>query len=182
MKLWTADVGRFWRWAVAALILVAVVGLNCHTMIRPARLYLSDLFILPPLFACIVISVAHGRKIDLLTRFTFGLFQVIVLLGVYSNHWDPCSCEPFGVLGEWVLLTAGYTLLFGVVTHALARRFVRPSLLQLTCDKCGYSLRGLTEARCPECGTSFDPAILDLNAPEGSEGLDGKRGGGGTGR
>ncbi len=26
------------------------------------------------------------------------------------------------------------------------------------CLQCGYSLRGLTEARCPECGGPFDPA------------------------
>ena len=26
------------------------------------------------------------------------------------------------------------------------------------CDSCGYSLRGLTENRCPECFTEFDPA------------------------
>ena len=27
-----------------------------------------------------------------------------------------------------------------------------------TCKKCGYDLQGLTENRCPECGTAFDPA------------------------
>src|SRR5216110_73209 len=27
-----------------------------------------------------------------------------------------------------------------------------------SCWECGYSLRGLTEARCPECGRPFDPA------------------------
>ncbi len=26
------------------------------------------------------------------------------------------------------------------------------------CTSCGYELRGLTENRCPECGTGFDPA------------------------
>ena len=25
------------------------------------------------------------------------------------------------------------------------------------CAQCGYDLRGLTEPRCPECGTTFDP-------------------------
>src|SRR5690349_11519396 len=25
------------------------------------------------------------------------------------------------------------------------------------CLKCGYSLRGLTDNHCPECGTEFDP-------------------------
>ena len=28
------------------------------------------------------------------------------------------------------------------------------------CVQCGYLLRGLTEPRCPECGTPFDPKLL----------------------
>ncbi len=28
------------------------------------------------------------------------------------------------------------------------------------CPKCGYNLTGLTENRCPECGTAFDPVDL----------------------
>lgn len=27
-----------------------------------------------------------------------------------------------------------------------------------TCKECGYDLRGLPENRCPECGTTFEPA------------------------
>lgn len=30
----------------------------------------------------------------------------------------------------------------------------------LRCPKCGYDLRGLTENRCLECGTVFDPDLL----------------------
>lgn len=29
------------------------------------------------------------------------------------------------------------------------------------CKKCGYNLRGLRDPRCPECGTPFDPNLLD---------------------
>ena len=28
------------------------------------------------------------------------------------------------------------------------------------CTECGYSLRGLTESRCPECSTKFDPSTM----------------------
>ena len=28
------------------------------------------------------------------------------------------------------------------------------------CVVCGYDLRGQVEARCPECGQSFDPDLL----------------------
>ncbi len=39
-----------------------------------------------------------------------------------------------------------------------------------TCKSCGYDLQGLTESRCPECGTGFDPADRErvaerINAP-----------------
>lgn len=29
------------------------------------------------------------------------------------------------------------------------------------CKKCGYNLRGLRDPRCPECGTPFDPNLLN---------------------
>ncbi len=32
------------------------------------------------------------------------------------------------------------------------------------CVKCGYNLKGLTEQRCPECGTSFAGELLKKNA------------------
>lgn len=33
-------------------------------------------------------------------------------------------------------------------------------LVAASCLRCGYSLRGLTENRCPECGTPFDPDLI----------------------
>jgi len=38
------------------------------------------------------------------------------------------------------------------------RRFVK---VDLVCDKCGYCLFGLTQPRCPECGTAFDLRLLE---------------------
>jgi len=35
-----------------------------------------------------------------------------------------------------------------------------------TCTACGYCLRGLTESRCPECGTYFDPEQRITTLPE----------------
>ena len=34
----------------------------------------------------------------------------------------------------------------------------KPTAQPPQCQKCGYSLRGLTTPRCPECGKAFDPA------------------------
>jgi hypothetical protein len=33
--------------------------------------------------------------------------------------------------------------------------------LEGKCVRCGYMLRGLPEARCPECGAAFNPADLE---------------------
>jgi hypothetical protein len=32
----------------------------------------------------------------------------------------------------------------------------------LRCSNCGYTLTGLKEQRCPECGLAFDPATLEV--------------------
>ena len=32
-----------------------------------------------------------------------------------------------------------------------------PRVAEGRCARCGYDLQGLTEPRCPECGTPFDP-------------------------
>lgn len=40
-------------------------------------------------------------------------------------------------------------------------------LAHASCLQCGYPLRGLTENRCPECGTTFDPEdMADTYPPE----------------
>lgn len=31
---------------------------------------------------------------------------------------------------------------------------------KLTCPRCGYSLAGLPEPRCPECGAIYDPDVM----------------------
>lgn len=42
------------------------------------------------------------------------------------------------------------------VPTLLVWRFV-PKFQRGHCRRCGYNLKGLTEARCPECGQPFDP-------------------------
>jgi len=32
-----------------------------------------------------------------------------------------------------------------------------------TCPKCGYDMRGITSARCPECGAEYEQAVLKRN-------------------
>jgi len=44
---------------------------------------------------------------------------------------------------------------FAITFGTLLKRIMR-SRLPGACVQCGYNLRGLTEPRCPECGTPFE--------------------------
>jgi|CXWL01.1.fsa_nt_gi hypothetical protein len=43
----------------------------------------------------------------------------------------------------------------GVIALRKRRDRTAPSISKLSCARCGYSLRGLTEPRCPECGRVY---------------------------
>ena len=43
---------------------------------------------------------------------------------------------------------------------------VEPTQARDHCKRCGYPLYGLDAARCPECGTEFDPDAYDTPRPE----------------
>jgi hypothetical protein len=52
----------------------------------------------------------------------------------------------------WLLLTV---LLWRETAPERMERLAKQGSLAISCPICGYSLSGLTLARCPECGTSF---------------------------
>lgn len=52
----------------------------------------------------------------------------------------------------------------GVSLVAILRLFEKIILVDrraFTCRQCGYNLKGLPEARCPECGTPFDGSEIE---------------------
>ncbi|UCE61071.1 MAG: hypothetical protein JSU63_04840 [Phycisphaerales bacterium] len=56
--------------------------------------------------------------------------------------------------------------LYGAVLYRVTRSYIRHLRAKPgTCNKCGYSLAYLTEARCPECGLRFDPEELPEGLP-----------------
>jgi hypothetical protein len=63
-----------------------------------------------------------------------------------------------------VLWVAGFSGIVWVIFRADARHRLREGLVALgvpICLHCGYDLRGQIEPRCPECGRTFDPALLN---------------------
>ncbi len=94
----------------------------------------------------------------------FGLLQAILLVFTYSNFWarEIALGNPWAAFRNWIVIVSLYAVLFASLTQALARA-LRPRKHEgpPQCNCCGYNLTGLSEPRCPECGTSFDPALLD---------------------
>lgn len=70
---------------------------------------------------------------------------------LYYGYWSPVPVEwlPLGFLALWLVLSALSLTVVGV------RRRTWPVIEEGCCQKCGYSLYGLTSKRCPECGTAI---------------------------
>lgn len=72
---------------------------------------------------------------------------------------------------SWSLLLAA-AFLNALILVRVTRSYIRFRLRKPGhCEKCQYSLAHLTVARCPECGTHFDPEYVateleDAELPE----------------
>ena len=91
-----------------------------------------------------------------------SLFALLFVL-VVVNRWSPHDAQ-----GPFI----GIGLIYLVAAAPLTVRAWRSAPVKhhpMMCVKCGYLLYGLTEARCPECGTEFDARLLAGQAPVGDE-------------
>ena len=79
------------------------------------------------------------------------------------QNWVGDMASVFGLFLILLPLLAPFALLFGA--RLLIRRYVRRRKPPVPIEhcKCGYSLEGLSVARCPECGRVFD---FDATAEE----------------
>ena len=79
------------------------------------------------------------------------IMAVVLTAGVLSGSPSFGECLSFGI---GAALAVAYGCLLGCATRGY---LVSLSHRSGTCAKCGYSLFGLPEPRCPECGTAFEP-------------------------
>ncbi len=64
--------------------------------------------------------------------------------------------DPLPAISVCGFLAGGLAMLWGWTVTRKRLRFFEGK-----CVQCSYDLRGLTEPRCPECGTRFNPADLE---------------------
>jgi hypothetical protein len=102
-------------------------------------------------------------------------------LGAFGGPLAACLLGRVGITGVAAVMTASASasllavcasgLLLAWLFRKRTRRRIRESLVSLgyaVCLQCGYDLRGLTENRCPECGTPFDPTERGHSMNNGS--------------
>lgn len=66
------------------------------------------------------------------------------------------SFFPAGIIAIWLFGRLKPAEEEGPISRWRRRKRLKAGL----CGTCGYNLRGLTEQRCPECSTEFDPSTL----------------------
>jgi hypothetical protein len=167
MKWWNENVGRFWLGSSAALLAQGVLGSIFHVSLRPVRFdACGTLAMAPAILWALIMCIRAQRRIDFWTRAAVGLGQIIIILAVSSDYWGwPASMvDPWGAFRDWVIIAVVYTAVFAGLTQALSSELPPARFtLRTTCPHCGYSLKGLTVPRCPECGELFDPRFLAAN-------------------
>lgn len=90
-----------------------------------------------------VLGVSLPRRLGAIAIWIVVFLFLMEVLGFHT--WGRLSTYSFMVAS---LLLAMY----------VGDRAVLVERRAFTCTRCGYSLKGLPEPKCPECGTLFDPA------------------------
>ena len=141
-----------WSLAIAALILVWTTEIESIVISGPI------LFVVA-VVALIFAAVARAR-LFIIAAAVETIVPVAIFLMIYLAELSPGrSYVPV------TLIALGY--LGGLAPLGLIAWRTRDVTVELwRCTQCGYALIGLSSARCPECGTPFDPAVVQAALTE----------------
>ncbi len=116
---------------------------------------------IPPVFISAVFSrFNRQRRLDLVWYSLAAGF--VISWG--SIDLVPSRKNPLSAMLGLVIyapLTLGMVAVVELLSRGILSRLRMFVAADRTCEQCGYSLIGLVEARCPECGTPFDAEMLD---------------------
>jgi len=107
------------------------------------------------------------RRLGPIVVAAFGVLMVVIARLSLLNSGLP--------VGKWIVLSILVPALWLIATVYFwqetpaerASRISDSGRADIPCPKCGYNLRGLMEARCPECGTRF--TLDELLAAQSSQ-------------
>ena len=106
-------------------------------------------------------------------RWRFAMGSAAAAVGVATNVlFDPFNVAPALTIGELVVVLLEGSVLLGLVGGLLGLGLwkLRDALLGVPliqdgsyCVNCAYTILGLPEFRCPECGKRFDETDIDTS-------------------
>lgn len=172
-----AHIGRTARilFGLVTVLTICVLVLVSSTVVGPSiyspglSCAFAYLLVVSP---CWVVSayVDVGLRWRVWSGFGQSLAIASLFVEYYRTHqrvlgWRllPFESDSLTVLCVVLILVVGaYTIAFTWLTRWFSswRLGNRASESAGVCPRCGYSLTGLVEPRCPECATPFDPSLL----------------------
>jgi len=84
-----------------------------------------------------------------------GSFIGVLATAVIGIHGNGSIGLFIGGISAIVLWVAATVFVWRETPAERAQRISRSSKSAVTCPTCGYNLTGLSESRCPECGSKF---------------------------
>jgi hypothetical protein len=148
------------KWARVARLLAVATWLACVVacILIPA-VDIESIVATGPIIAALgVVTGVMARKNRLsrtsLIGFVHAGFCLFIFLLIVTLRWGPPQAR------HPVLIIGGLYTLACIPLTIWAWFEPSKERSPWVCAGCGYLLRGLTEPRCPECGTAFDPQKL----------------------
>jgi predicted amidophosphoribosyltransferase len=76
----------------------------------------------------------------------------------WSLQLSSWNNDPPFLAGMSIAMALGMLGLYAMILYRVTRRYLQQRAIKPGhCRKCGYDLQGLSEPRCPKCGSPFDP-------------------------
>lgn len=95
----------------------------------------------------------------------FASTLVATLIGLAFSQWEREAGYFFAAVTAPLIWVVGTILIWRETDAERKGRQQAAHVDVLTCPTCGYNLTGLSEARCPECGSKFTLNDLYANQP-----------------